>query len=450
MAYCDQKVIALLGADVKQSGGCRQCVQREESDIQGETNTMQMYELQALEKNRRNKLLLQRNVQHQEKISTQERRFRQLNQQLEEQEQVTAEIQQTNHSLQRQVEQLQQWQAQKDPQPLQLQPPVRSEVKNLTHVHYHTPIATHQRWSYDKLHPWKMTMTWRDGGWAPIRVCRGASAVKGNVAYLMNWGGEMCFYNSTSKQWGKLPKCPYQYSSLAVINGCLTAIGGCTKFCDMETYTNKLLSLQNHEAWVEIFPAMPTKRRDTSSCAITSKEHLMVAGGMSGPFINSSIATVEVMNVKTLVWSTVASLPHPYTGASATICGDQLFLLGGSSDKGEMTSVLTCSLTELLQSSSSIWHRVADAPAYSSTCATVNGELLAVGGCDKDDKPSSAIHKYNPTTNSWDLISNMPTARYNCLTATMILPTGTEMNIVGGESHWNCTLAKIETATSVA
>jgi N-acetylneuraminic acid mutarotase len=95
--------------------------------------------------------------------------------------------------------------------------------------------------------------------------------------------------------------------------------------------------------------------------------------------------------------------------------------------------VLTCSLIELLQSSpsssSSIWHRVADAPAYFSTCAAVNGELLAVGGCDEDVKPSSTIHKYNPTTNSWDLISNMPTARYDCLVA--VLPTN-EMMVVGG------------------
>ena len=56
---------------------------------------------------------------HQEEISSQERQLREeilsrerqlqeLNLKLEEQEQVTAEIQQTNHSLQRQVEQLQQ------------------------------------------------------------------------------------------------------------------------------------------------------------------------------------------------------------------------------------------------------------------------------------------------------------------------------------------------------
>ena len=53
MAY--QEVIALLGTDIKQSGECKQCVQREEGD-----NAMKVYELQALEKNHRNKLLLQR------------------------------------------------------------------------------------------------------------------------------------------------------------------------------------------------------------------------------------------------------------------------------------------------------------------------------------------------------------------------------------------------------
>ena len=199
-------------------------------------------------------------------------------------------------------------------------------------------------------------------------------------------------------------------------------------------YTNQLLSLQNNEAWAEVFPTTSTKRRDTTT--VTSKEHLIVARGMGGPFINSlSITTVEVMDVKMQLWSTVASLPRDhYTGASGTICGsNQLYVLGGSSDKGETKSVPTCSLTELLQSSSSsssIWHRVADAPAYLSTCTAVNGELLAVGGCYGYLKPTSAIHQYNPTTNSWDLICNMPTARYWSLVA--VLPTN-EVMVVGGK-----------------
>ena len=213
----------------------------------------------------------------------------------------------------------------------------------------------------------KMILNWRDGSKTPLKMLRGAAVVDEDVAYFMSRSGKVCSYNVSSK-----------------------------------------------------------------TTAVTSKEHLIVAGGAIGQSHADNINTVEVMDTKSLVWSTVASLPHPYSNASGTICGVQLYMLGGYSDKGDTKSVLTCSLTKLLQSSpssSAIWHRVADAPAYYSTCAAVNGELLAVGGCDKGDKPSSTIHKYNPTTNYWDLVSNMPTARW--LNLVTVLPTN-EMMVVGG------------------
>ena len=324
-------------------------------------------------------------------IVSRERQLQQLNQQLEEQEQVTAEIQQTNHSLQRQVEQLLSQQGERSPD--------------------HKP------------HPLKegnVTLNWRDGGKAPFGMSRGAAVVDGGVAYFMNWDGRAYSCNSTNKKWSELPKYPYQCSSLAVVNSQLTAIGGCEDVLKKQSYTNKLLSL--HRGWSDVFPPMPTKRRHTT--AVTSKEHLIVAGGATGLGYHDSINTVEVMDTKSVVWSTVASLPHPYSFASATICGDHLYMLGGDDDKGKTKSVLTCSLTELLQSSSSspsVWHRVADAPTYYSTCAAVNGQLLAVGGCDENDEATAAIYKYNQRTNTWDYISDMPTVTYDCLVT--VLPT---------------------------
>ena len=78
-----------------------------------------------------------------------------------------------------------------------------------------------------------------------------------------------------------------------------------------------------------MFPPMPTKR--SSVIAVTTKEHLIVAGGCSGGV--GKLTTVELMDTRTLVWSTVASLPHPYYSASVTICGDQLYMLGGEDNK---------------------------------------------------------------------------------------------------------------------
>ena len=235
----------------------------------------------------------------------------------------------------------------------------------------------------------------------------------------------------TSKQrWSKLPNnYSYWYASLAVIRGFLTAIGREKR----GAVDNKLLSMNSKaQMWEEHFPPMPSKRSYTA--VVSTQQQLIVAGGKSDG--STRLDTVEVMDIETLAWSTAASLPHPYSYASATICGDQLYMLGGCDRSGTRTkSVLTCSLTELLQScggtsTSSVWHRISDVPVYQSTCAAVNGELVAVGGYDKG-KTTSAVYKYDPTTNSWDIISNVPTARYWCLVA--VLPTN-EMMVVGGNT----------------
>ena len=387
-----------------------------DQQLQDNSRQLQEKDRQLQDKDRQLQDKDQELQQHQVDIASRERQFRKLNQQLEEQEQVTAEIQQTNHSLQRQVEQLQQQLSQ--------------QVPSI---------------SASKPHPPKeriLTLTWRDGGKALFKMARGAAMVAGSVAYFMNHRGEVCSYNSITMKWSFLPKYPYLGSSLAVINGQLTGIGGCEDEFKKSTYTNKLLS--RHEgffrgSWSDVFPPMPTKRRGTT--AITTKEHLIVAGGATGPLNVKTLNTVEVMDTKTLVWSTVVSLPHPYNWASSTICGEHLYMLGGMDGKDKTKSVLTCSLKKLLESSSSVWHRVADAPAYCSTCTAVNGELLAVGGYDEHNKATSAVHKYNPTTNSWDLINNMTTARYLCLVS--VLSTN-EVMIVGGMSAVGCMCNIIE------
>ena len=440
-------------AGLKESREYREDVQYLQDEIQAKDNQIITQTQQLQEKDRllqrratenasliqqlqeRDKTLLDKENQLQQHAS----RERQLCQQLEEQEQVTAEIQQTNHSLQRQVEQLQQRLSQ---QSLKPPPPSQGQVRGRQLQERvslkQLPVQSSLQVDH-KPHPHRIrntTFNWRDGGKVPSKMTRGAAVVNGNVTYFMHWSGEMCAYNSTSKTWSQLTRCPYKDSRLVIVNGQLTTIGGCKDVLKKDTYTNKLLSLPGYK---EVFPPMPTKQRGIT--AVISKEHLIVAGGATGPLLSDIISPVEVMDTKTLVWSTVASLPHPYTRASGTICGDQLYMLGGIDDKGKTKSVLTCLLTELLQSSSSssssIWHRVADTPAYYSTCAAVNGELLAVGGCDKYHKPTAAIHKYNPTINSWDLISNMPTDRYWSLVT--VLSTN-EMMVVGGEiKRWQDT-----------
>jgi len=154
------------------------------------------------------------------------------------------------------------------------------------------------------------------------------------------------------------------------------------------------------------------------------------------------------MDTKTLQWLTANSLPHPLSLASATVCGDRLYMLKAELDS--RTQSLTCSLTDLLHSCQppsvpslgerlwralsladqrQVWQNVANVPVGWSTCTTINGQLLAVGGSDSSSDTTDAVYRYNPTSNSWKVISHMPTARYCCLVA--VLPSS-ELMVVGG------------------
>ena len=401
--------------------------------------------------------ILQDEIQSkQTQLTQKEQQIRQLKQQLKEKEQVTAEAQQTNVSLQQQMIEKQQLgqqtqgrrrlsqpeETQRTPtkklslpatQPTYRQAQLKGTLSQPAEQDQSTP--TRKLLSPQQVQPpmrqWNLG-EWKDRGKAPQELARGAAVVDGNVAYFMhrnhpNW---VCSYDSSTGMWSELPNFPNENSSLAIVKGLLTAIGG-----DKNSVPdNKLLTIpnDNSEKWVEQFPPMPTKR--SHAAVVSTKDNLIVAGGKSE---SSQLDTVEVMAVDTLVWSTAASLPHPYSWASATICGDQLYMLGGFDKDGARTkSVLTCSLTKLLwscgeTSSDSVymWRRIADVPVFKSTCAAVSGELVAVGGVDTERKTISAIHKYHPTTDSWDIISNMPTARTYCLVA--VFPTN-EMMVVGG------------------
>ena len=159
------------------------------------------------------------------------------------------------------------------------------------------------------------------------------------------------------------------------------------------------------------------------------------------------LSTVEVMDTETLQWFTASSLPLPLYRASATLCGDQVYMLGGFYQSGKPSkSVFTCSLAALRQSCQpqslvarlktlslaskpEVWHQLADTPVTLSTCTSLHGQLLAVGGADSDGKKTTVIHMYNTTTNSREVISHMTTPRCRCLVA--VFPHN-ELMVVGG------------------
>ena len=284
-------------------------------------------------------------------------------------------------------------------------------------------------------------LIWREGRRAPCRMSRWCDAVvDGNTVYVMN-NNTVNIY-SYNISWSQLPDCYHKNGSITIINGYLTIIGGGSYDQNFgqcyHRYFNELFSLigkGSGRRWTQQFPPMPTKRMRTTS--LSTGTALIVAGGQGS---GRDLSTVEVMNTETHQWFTAADLPQRMCDASATVCEDQLYILGGLVGK----SAYTCSVSALLQycvpssleaifqrtsleDKAGVWRQVADLPITQSTCESIRSRVVAVGG--RSCKATTAVYMYNSITNSWEIISHMTIGRRLCFTA--VLPYN-QLMVVGG------------------
>lgn len=269
-----------------------------------------------------------------------------------------------------------------------------------------------------------LRLTWRKCPDAPQPLARGSAVIDKttHTAYFSD-NVHIYAYEWLREKWSRLPECPQPNHTLTVVGGLLTTVGGgeVSSYASSGQYSNTLLSLvgEGHNMkWEKRLPPIPTERAWTA--VVCSREHLVVIGGVGRG--RRFVDTVEVMNTETHQWFTASNLPIPLSNATATVVGDSVYVFGGSDCLGVTRSALTCSLTALLQSCQlppsqvpSLWHQVADVPSYRSTCVALIGQLVAVGGCDSDRKPTNAVYAYNPAPDLWITISRMSTPRRRCL-----------------------------------
>ena len=151
------------------------------------------------------------------------------------------------------------------------------------------------------------------------------------------------------------------------------------------------------------------------------------------------------MDIPSQQWTTASRLPHPFNRTSTII--DQLYLAGGQDKTGESgkasKSVLTCSLTDLLQPQSlgaslhtlslanktGVWRQARNLPVTRSTLTILDGHLLAIGGMDDSGERTAAVRCYDAHTDSWSVVSQMKSVRSRCLAAA--LPED-QLLVVGG------------------
>ena len=239
------------------------------------------------------------------------------------------------------------------------------------------------------------------------------SAVVEDKAYFSK-ANSVWEFNSGSCQWNKLPDLPLMGFSLVNIENELTTVGG-FKDNRLLSDSNKLYSYIEGK-WVGKYPPMTTKRY--SCAAVYTNPVLIVTGGNQD--------TVEILNIQSKKWSKVSSLPFNSQSRSLILCGEYIYLQ-------DVVSFVRCPLLSLALSipKTKIWEDIAPLPVVNSTLVAVKGQLLAVGGKTTwvDGVRCKEVHQYNPTINTWQIISQTSIPRCECAVA---LLSNNKLMVLGG------------------
>ncbi len=249
-------------------------------------------------------------------------------------------------------------------------------------------------------------------------------------------------YNPDRDGWSALPPSPVTYFGLAVFQGHLITVGGIGR----GGFTGKVHRYREESRdWVEYLIPMPTARCFLS--IITTESAIIACGGLDGG--TEYIKSVEVYTVQTGQWHTADPLPIPCAFMTATTIADTCYLLGGKTNATTPVKTVLCtSIPSLVQKATSppqqsthqdgsysLWNTLPDAQLKRFTAASLSGLLLVIGGFDDQDQNSSAIHVFNPPTNSWVRLSgDLPTAAY---AATAITLPDNRLLVCGGYDHDN-------------
>ena len=257
---------------------------------------------------------------------------------------------------------------------------------------------------------------------APCGMIRGSATTDVQIAYFTPDDFTSVYrYEWRGEKWEELPSCPHRDSALVIIDGKLTTVGG----WDVLHYTNKLLTLRQTR-WVEEYPPMNTACSSPAVVSTSDGKYLIVIGGWGGG--GGWTATVELFQVKSRRWYKLTDLPQPLPYPSATICGDQLNVIGDDANG------YSCSLQALPSSDQPItssltlsWKPLPPLPVTYSTAATLCGQLVLVGGWRQDWSPVKSIHQL--VDGQWVEIGSMATDRRRCL---VVSSSPDKIIIVGG------------------
>ena len=207
-------------------------------------------------------------------------------------------------------------------------------------------------------------------------------------------------YSTNEHKWSTLPE-QQRGAAIAVLNNRVTLIG--VRDVSTGKVTNTLSTWYEEEGqWKQVLPPMPTGR--FRPAVICHANLLLVTGGVTEDE-STVLNTTDVLDLTTMKWSTPEglNLPVPLWGHHLALCGEYLYLVGGTTVypeqsiednnsqvwRAKWSDVKQTAAPQHFQPQRGVWTQIADPPTLRPTPVSCGGTLYTVGGQTRDGKSIS-------------------------------------------------------------
>ncbi|XP_072769222.1 kelch-like protein 33 [Nerophis lumbriciformis] len=264
---------------------------------------------------------------------------------------------------------------------------------------------------------------------------------------------------------GEVPSKPMFRHEVATIGGWLFVVGGCHFYCENDVMKSTYSYDPLHDVWKRC--ADMQEFRSNFSLVVFQGRLYAIGGDKE---IHTNLDSVEMYDQKADSWSFVHPLDQPQSGQAATILNGNIFISGGfdhqyvcltslllyhpeagSTHLADMTQnraqhcmealrgclyvagglcnlrrfytdQLACELYDPMTDS---WTSFASLPMphVGAASAVLEENLYILGGyCQEDHSESGLVHRYNRSTQRWEIMGKLPAAVTDIRACVLRLP----------------------------
>ncbi|XP_076803089.1 kelch domain-containing protein 8A-like [Clavelina lepadiformis] len=173
-----------------------------------------------------------------------------------------------------------------------------------------------------------------------------------------------------------------------------------------------VISSSGSEKW-QAFPPMPTARYAAQAYCHNNKA--VVVGGRMGKI---PVDAFEVFDFDLRSWCRYPNIPSKRVFPCYGITDNYLLSLGGLRQNAQQGFCDACEVYPLEQNEKGEWqsHKRMAMPTKRGdfAVASIDNQVVVVGGLGNEGKPLSSTELFNPETKKWKRLTDMPRAHSTC------------------------------------